>query len=194
MNILSIDIGIHNLGYSLYLSSNDYLFFDIYNVDEKITNKDKKNSGQVLSRTKYLKVFVDSIFSKYNDINIVIIERQVNINTQAMELMYLLTGLIYSYCENIIIFDPKLKFKTLSINFDTKNKHHKKLSIEIMKSFISRKYPILLTRFDNFEKKDDIADSLFMLLIILYKDNKEMLNFIRNYNGVDIKISDDENL
>ena len=83
--ILSIDIGIHNLGYSLYDVDNNKLFFDLYDIDEKIS----KNDNIILSRTKIINDFVKNIFDKHNNINTVIIEKQVNVNTMAMELMYL---------------------------------------------------------------------------------------------------------
>ena len=46
--ILSIDIGIHNLGYAIYDKNTrnehktESLLFDLYNLDENIEKKDKK--------------------------------------------------------------------------------------------------------------------------------------------------------
>lgn len=169
--ILSIDIGIHNLGYSLYDVDNNKLFFDLYDIDEKIS----KNDNIILSRTKIINDFVKNIFTNHNNINTVIIEKQVNVNTMAMELMYLLTATIYNYCDNIIIFDPKQKFTKLSIKYDVKNKNHKKLSIRIIRNYISKYYNDLLDTFDSYTKRDDISDSVFMLFVHLYNDNKKEL-------------------
>ena len=60
--ILSIDIGIHNLGYSLYDVDNNKLFFDLYDIDDNIS----KNDNIILSRTKIIN---DDIKNK-NDINV----------------------------------------------------------------------------------------------------------------------------
>jgi hypothetical protein len=74
----------------------------------------------------------------------IIIERQVNINTVAMELMYATTATALSICRNIIIFDPKMKFTHLKIKYDTKNKNHKTQSVEIVKKYLNLNFPHLL--------------------------------------------------
>ena len=170
-NILSIDIGIHNLGYSLFNINDNKLFFDLYDIDNNINN----NINIVVSRTKIINEFIKILFTKYPDINTVIIERQVNVNTMAMELMYLLTATIYNYCTNIIIFDPKQKFNKLSIKYNIKNKEHKKLSINIIYNFLLKYHVELIDKFNSFNKKDDISDAIFMLLVYVYKDNKKEL-------------------
>ena len=120
------------------------------------------------------------MFEKYL-IKTVIIERQVNYNTMAMELMYLLTSAVYFFCQNIIIYDPKLKFSTLSLKYDVKNKQHKKLSINIVQSYLKRFHENLLEEFIKYDKKDDISDSLLMLLTYYYKNDKKKLLNIRSF-------------
>ena len=176
--ILSIDIGIHNIGYALYNIEEDKLYFDLYDVDSHLTSADKK-CNVVVVRTKYISTFVDNVFSKYN-INKVIIERQVNNNTMAMELMYSLTACVYHYCKNIIIFDPKMKFTALGLTYTTKNKAHKKLSINIIYHYIQKYYPHLIEQFDNTEKQDDISDAMLMIFIYLNKGNVEGLMKIKD--------------
>ena len=183
--ILSIDIGIHNLGYAIYDKNTinehktESLLFDLYDLDENIEKKDKKNNI-VLTRAKYINKFIKDIFNEYN-INVVIIERQVNTNTRAMELMYLLTATIYNYCSNIIIFDPKLKFTKTGLIYNTKNKAHKKLSIKVIETYLINNYPSLLQRFQQYDKKDDISDAVFMLLIYRFENNKNKLSILRSY-------------
>ena len=53
-NILSIDIGIHNLGYSLFNINDNKLFFDLYDIDNNINN----NINIVVSRTKIINEFI----------------------------------------------------------------------------------------------------------------------------------------
>ena len=183
--ILSIDIGIHNLGYAIYDKNTkseqkkEPLIFGLYDLDDNIEKKDKKNNI-VITRTKYINKFVKKIF-KNHQVNTVIIERQVNTNTRAMELMYLLTATIYNYCEDIIIFDPKLKFTKTGLIYNTKNKAHKKLSIKVIREYITNNYPSLLDSFENYDKKDDISDAVFMLLIYRFENDKNKLSILRNY-------------
>lgn len=40
MSILSIDIGVHNLGYAIYDEESNTLNFDIYDVDKNMRKKD----------------------------------------------------------------------------------------------------------------------------------------------------------
>lgn len=173
-NILSIDIGIHNIGYALYNTETDKLNFGLFDTDSKLTKSDKK-LNIVVSRVKYINMFVKEMFDRYK-ITKIIIERQVNNNTMAMELMYALTATIYNYCDNIEIFDPKLKFTSLGISYNTKNKAHKKLSISIVNNYIDKYYNYKLNDFEQYNKLDDISDAVFMLFISLYKnDSKQLL-------------------
>lgn len=176
--ILSIDIGIHNIGYALYDKENDDLNFGLYDIDEHLTKADKK-ANVVVTRVKYVNMFVDKIFEN-NNISKVIIERQVNNNTMAMELMYALTSCIYRYCKDIVIFDPKMKFKALGLTYTTKNKAHKKLSIQIVDNYINKYYPQLVEKFDMNTKQDDISDAILMLLIDMNKNNIDELMKIKN--------------
>lgn len=173
---LSLDIGIHNLGYAIMIE-NKIVSFGIYDIDKCITAKERYNI--VTARCKYLKMFLDKAFNKCN-ITKVIIERQVNVNTKAMEIMYLITGLIYPICNDIIIFDPKQKFTKLKIPYDTTNKNHKKLSINMMSKYLSKRYPDYVEYYNQFEKKDDISDAIFQLLIINYEHDSSELLFIRS--------------
>lgn len=178
--ILSIDIGIHNLGYAIYDESYEIpLIFDLYDLDDKITKADKKNKI-ILARAKYIYDFVSDLFINH-DISKVIIERQVNTNTRAMELMYLLTMAIYPYCDNIDIFDPKRKFSSVGLSYDTKNKAHKRLSIKVVKGYIKDYYYSLSSYFNRFNKKDDISDAVFMLLVSKYENDKNILSALRTY-------------
>lgn len=171
MSTLSIDIGIHNLAYAIHKDGE--LIFDMFDIDAHIT---ARKCNVVIQRVKVVNDFINEIFGKYN-IEKVIIERQVNNNTVAMEMMYLITATCIRYTENIIIFDPKLKFSTLRLPYDTRNKAHKKLSVQIITNYLARYYPA--NDITKYKKKDDIADSVFMLLVEEYKDDKDKLMQLR---------------
>ena len=175
MTTLSIDIGLRNLGYALFDKKQDKLSFGVYDVDDHLRNK-KKNL--VVSRSLILRDFIKDLFEKY-DIDSVIIERQVSSNTQAMELMYLLTGIITNYTTKIKIFDPKLKFMRLNLKYSTKNKAHKKLSVSIVKNYLEANHNDLLEEFTIHKKQDDIADAILMILVTVYKNDKAKLISLR---------------
>ena len=161
--ILSIDLGIKNLGYSIItysklgkLSFEDInIKFGIFNIAENLSKK----SNVVVGRCEALHDFFCNIAEKYT-IDFVIIERQVSRNTMAMELMYATTSIAMFHCTDIIIFDPKNKFNKLNIEYSTESKKHKKQSTLYARNLISKKYNNLLASFDSYDKKDDISDSL----------------------------------
>ena len=174
MTILSIDIGLRNLGYALFDKQNGQLTFGVYDVDSHLHNK----KDLVVSRSLILKDFIKDLFDKY-DIESVIIERQVSSNTQAMELMYLLTVIITNYTTKIEIFDPKLKFTRLNLKYSTKNRAHKKLSVSIIKNYLEANHKDLLEEFSTHNKLDDIADAILMILVTVYKKDEAKLLALR---------------
>ena len=128
--MLSIDIGLKNLGYAVFKypepgNESGTLSFDILNVDKQI------------DKSKPLTV------------------------------------------AHIMIYDPKRKFITLCLNYDTHNKHHKALSVKIIGNYLAKEYPDLVDRFNSFKKKDDISDAMLMLFTVLYRAEKNKLKMIQ---------------
>ncbi len=74
--------------------------------------------------------------------------------------MYSIATEALNYTNNVIIFTPAEKFKTFQIPYSTKNKQHKRLSITLASNLINKKFPSLINKFNSFEKKDDISDSI----------------------------------
>ena len=147
------------------------MVFGLYDIDANLPF----NDDVVVSRVSVINSFVKEIFTEYPSISMVVIERQVNVNTMAMELMYALTATVYNYCKDIVIFDPKLKFTTLSLKYSTQNKAHKKLSVAIVRNYLAQNRPHLLPLFDNNKKRDDIADAVLMLLVLAFQSDKAAL-------------------
>lgn len=161
--ILSLDLGIKNLGYSIisYTKFGKLLFkelsikFGIFNIAENIPKK----SNVVTGRCNALHTFFSDIAELYT-IDFIIIERQVSRNTMAMELMYATTAIAMFHCPDVIIFDPKNKFNKLEIEYSTDGKKHKKQSSLYARNLIKNNFNELIEEFDSYEKKDDISDSL----------------------------------
>jgi hypothetical protein len=164
---LSIDIGIRHLGYSIL--NGDGLIFDIFDIEGTIKKdpKLKKLNSVPVQRAYVLNQFLTEIVDKYS-IERIIVERQVQTNTVAMELMYSIISLCITKIplEALIIYDPKKKFTDLHLKYSTKNKAHKRLSISVCREKLSQLYPVLVNDFDSHSKKDDIADSILMNLLV----------------------------
>ena len=175
-HILSIDIGIKNLGYTIISYDKlgkkeltDLSFkFDIFDISKHL----KKKKDIVSSRCEALIVFFNELFNEYGYFQSVIVERQVNQNTMAMELMYAITMALKimnkpttNQQTDIVIFDPKDKFLKLDLEYSTKNKAHKKQSIRYAKNILELTHPELLNMFNVHDKKDDISDSLNQALV-----------------------------
>ena len=160
MYTLSIDIGKHNLGYALLNKVDDNIEFGLIDIDSNLKHK----NSFIVERTGVIYEFVRGMFDKYS-IDSVIIEKQMRVNVVATEIMNLFVGILYPYCQNIILFQPKHKFTRMNISYTTKYKAHKRLSIDLMRKVIEKYYPSMLEQFDKLEKKDDVADSLFMILV-----------------------------
>lgn len=163
---LSIDIGIRHLGYSIL--TNEGLNFDVFDIEDAY-NKDpklKKLNSLPVQRAYVLNQFLTDIIEKYA-IERIIVERQVQTNTVAMELMYSIISLCITKIplDALIIYDPKKKFTDLHLKYSTKNKEHKKLSINVCREKLAQLYPALLPSFEKHKKKDDIADSILMNLL-----------------------------
>ena len=164
MLIISIDIGEKNLGYTLARVSTIPFKLDDVEFTSGVFNY--KNSGKnvVIARISSLHAFFKSIID--DEVKCAIVERQVSFNNVAMELMYAVTGILYSYTSDIYIFDPKMKFTHIGQQYNTKNKNHKKQSIENMKTVLTHiDKPLLSKTLDEAEKKDDIADSFNQFVI-----------------------------
>ena len=169
--LLSIDIGTTNLGYTFIDFDTKCgladmgIRFGIFRIDAGKKVKD----SIVIHRIKKVK----ELFSLFPILDYVIIERQVNINTEAMELMYAITSAaMLRVGDNCVtIFDPKLKFTHYHLKYDTKGKAHKRLSIQIAHEFLEAYYPELIDEFSMYEKKDDISDSLNQAIVWLRKNN-----------------------
>ena len=153
MKLLSIDIGIKNLGWAYF--NGEELTFDIYVIDD--AHKKSKESV-VIYRCRRIEEF----FKQFEDkpIDYVVIERQVNNNTMAMELMYAITMKALTITENVCIFDPKLKFTFYKEEYTTKNKQHKKRSVEKAREYLTATHNDLLSLFETHEKLDDISDAI----------------------------------
>ena len=155
-SILSLDIGTKNFGYALLSKSS--LKFGVFAIGSNI-----KKRYDILSD------FLTKVI-KENNVEYVVIEKQVNVNTVGMCIMYML----FSICSTILdsshvdLFVPLQKFKVLKLPYNTYRKQHKKQSIEYARNLISHRYPTELQEFDKLCKKDDVADAFNQGIIWIF--------------------------
>ena len=128
-------------------------------VAKDVVKKGAKSKDVVTYRCTRIKEFFDKILSEYKVLKYVVIERQVPRNTVAMNLMYGINAYAQIYTDNIFIFDPKMKFTKLGVSYNTQNKAHKILSIDMAKKIMNSIFPNYSKEIDTYEKQDDIADS-----------------------------------
>ena len=129
------------------------------NLGKALIKKGAKSKDVVTYRCTRIKEFFDKILSEYKVLKYVVIERQVPRNTVAMNLMYGINAYAQIYTDNIFIFDPKMKFTKLGVSYNTQNKAHKILSIDMAKKIMNSIFPNYSEEIDTYEKQDDIADS-----------------------------------
>lgn len=172
--LLSIDVGKCNLGYSFIMFNEgcgldkfSSMMFGIYKIEGYKGSIDSTVVYRVSKAIEFMKQFEGIV-------DIIIIERQVNINTEAMELMYSLATIAVSMVgiENVVLFAPKLKFDHFHLKYTTANKAHKKLSISMISDFLSAFYPDNYDEMKTYNKKDDIADSMLQAIVWLRINNK----------------------
>jgi hypothetical protein len=144
---LSIDIGLSHMAYSLF---DDNMTL----VDFGFMESDLRNKG-ILERVNVVKAFL-RIF----DIKRLIIEKQTPFNPVCFALMYCFPA---AFDGKVIVTDPKTKFEVFKAGMNTKNKQHKKDSIELVKQCLSEEH---VKKLEEFEKKDDIADSILQAMAI----------------------------
>lgn len=146
--VLSIDIGTKNLAL-VVIECRTYrcVYSEIINVDAN----HKKSTNIINHRIEKIKSSIYSIKDRYTIVT-VIIEKQVNKNGVAMCLMYSIATFAYEITNNVVIFDPKNKFKVNGLNYTTENRAHKHLSIEIAKLFSDA--------VNKYDKQDDVADAI----------------------------------
>lgn len=148
--------------------------FSIENDEVLITKKiehkkiDTRNiKSQIIKRIKVLNNFLEELIQTFS-IKSMIIERQYKNNEIAHGLSCSIVshGLLRGL--NVEMFTPHDKFRKLGLKYDTKNKQHKTLSIQIFQEFLEENNKNLWAMINelNISKLDDIADSFLQLMVV----------------------------
>ena len=177
---VSIDVGEKNLGWTVAYApaQNDIELSKLMFRSGVYDFKPARKVDVVTHRVKSIIEFFDKLIGK-TEVYGAVIERQVNLNQAAMQMMYSIATVLHMHTDNVSIFDPKRKFIAIGQQYDTKNKKHKKQSIANMRKMITyldknknKCAEGLATVLFSASKGDDIADSFNQLIIQLQDWNK----------------------
>ena len=160
--MLSIDIGIKNLGYAVFNESHELTQFGLFNIAEHLNKMD----DLIIQSCSVIRDFIKSFQIRFE---LVVVERQVRMNPKAMQLMYAVVSVAQEYADEVITFDARDKFRVFGIEYSSKGKQHKKLSVNMARDLINKRYPERLNEFNSFKKKDDIADAINQANAVIFQ-------------------------
>ena len=159
MYYLAIDIGKIHLGYCIYCPG--MLIHGLYNISEQFTPKQENEYGLTICRIKSTIKWLKDLLNKYQDIERIIVEKQVisNVVAKSIEASILAiaeyNGIIAS------TYDPKNKFKYLNEHYSSKKKEHKQIAIRYARNILLHNM-ITDDELDQYSKKDDVSDAICM--------------------------------
>ena len=159
--VIAIDVGIKNLGICVY----DFRYNKIVEWD----NVALVPSGRYLpsQNVMYVREFVRRYRQYFNNAFQVLIERQMRCNMRIIESV--IQSLYFEACTIINARSVKAHYDLSTRNY----RLNKQKAIEWVEQYIERNSeifasnPMLLRRFRSARKRDDLADSLLLLLYYL---------------------------
>lgn len=156
---LAIDVGEINLGYAIY--NRNIIKFDLFNSDAAIkSTKFPKHTDLPSKRAKVIIEWFKKLVNSYNIVELVV-EQQVNKNITCMCIQNFLIALAAEHNIHFKIYNPKNKFQYIPVEFISKSKEHKKISIHYALNIIHN-LGLSIQHFKEYPKKDDISDAICM--------------------------------
>ena len=168
-SVLSIDIGILNLGISVSTLDEEFNLIDIVNIDLIDITKFTHKSGPckekcTLNHTKTFSDWLDHVFQEnkyFEECDFILIEKQPPMGFVAVE------QLIFNRWRNkSILISPNSMHKYFDIgrfDYDTRKEYSQKIA----KTKITNKY--LLQKLDDYHRCHDITDSVCLMLYWIHK-------------------------
>lgn len=150
MTTLSVDVGIKHLGFCIrrpVAGTDEWQWEGGYEVIKGKT---------VVEKVKWLRDWAMTIAP----VDTFIVEKQVPQNKEALQIMWSLLSIFSLLTEDIVIFDPKDKFKYFGDECMHEYRLRKKWAVVKAKKYAP---PTIQTALDDKTKKDDIADAFLQL-------------------------------
>ena len=172
--VLGVDIGINNLGLSLISIDDEFNFVDVKYINllniSKYTHDVVPKEQCYLNHTKTFSDWLTHVFQEhytvFNSATYIIIERQPPMGLVACE------QLIYNrWRSKAHLVSPNSMHKYFRIGkYDYEKR--KKLTESISRRYI--KNPILVSNFDRYTRRHDIADSVCIVIFWLFQKITEL--------------------
>ena len=157
MSFIAVDIGVKHFAYCV-INGNE--------IDFNIIELSKNNNDIINDLIEFIEK------QSFSDHFVLIIEQQVINNVKAMIIQNILMTICKLKNINYVLFNPKLKFNYIeSEKIKLSYKQRKNKSIDYARIYLNKFHPSLLSEFEQFDKKDDVADAIVMA--VMYKLNMD---------------------
>lgn len=156
MSFIAVDIGVKHFAYCVI--NNDEIDFNIIELS-------KNNNDIINDLIEFIEIYSSFHF-------VLIIEQQVINNVKAMIIQNILMTICKLKNINYVLFNPKLKFNYIEgEKIKLSYKQRKNKSIDYARIYLNKFHKNMLDIFEQFDKKDDVADAIVMA--VMYKLNMD---------------------
>lgn len=156
MSFIAVDIGVKHFAYCVI--NNDEIDFNIIELS-------KNNNDIINDLIEFIEIYNSFHF-------VLIIEQQVINNVKAMIIQNILMTICKLKNINYVLFNPKLKFNYVEgEKIKLSYKQRKNKSIDYARIYLNKFHKNMLDIFEQFDKKDDVADAIVMA--VMYKLNMD---------------------
>ena len=156
MSFIAVDIGVKHFAYCV-INDNE--------IDFNIIELSKNNNDIINDLIEFIEIYSSFHF-------VLIIEQQVINNVKAMIIQNILMTICKLKNIDYVLFNPKLKFNYIEgEKIKLSYKQRKNKSIDYARIYLNKFHKNMLDIFEQFDKKDDVADAIVMA--VMYKLNMD---------------------
>lgn len=162
MSYIAVDIGVKHFAYcvinDIEIDFNKLLSFGCIELS-------KNNNDIINDLIEFIEIYSSFDYT-------LIIEQQVINNVKAMIIQNILMTICKLKNINYVLFNPKLKFNYIEDEkIKLSYKQRKNKSIDYARIYLNKFHKNMLDIFEQFDKKDDVADAVVMA--VMYKLNMD---------------------
>lgn len=173
--VLGVDVGVNNLGLSLAKIDDEYNFMDINQIEliniTQYTHNNVSCDDCLLNHTKTFSDWMNHVFQEYDyffeNATYIVIERQPIFGFVVVE------QLIYNKWRNkSFLVSPNSMHKYFNIGHYSYEERKDKVESIVLRYITN---PIILSNFNRYKRKHDVADSICILIFWLFQKQKEYI-------------------
>lgn len=162
MSYIAVDIGVKHFAYCVV--KNDEIDFNKL-LSFGCIELSKNNNDIINDLIEFIEIYSSFDYT-------LIIEQQVINNVKAMIIQNILMTICKLKNINYVLFNPKLKFNYIEDEkIKLSYKQRKNKSIDYARIYLNKFHKNMLDIFEQFDKKDDVADAVVMA--VMYKLNMD---------------------